>query len=70
MELTFLGTCSGTEPIEGYRHVSFTLATAGGVYFFDAGGSCAYTAHVMGIDLLAVRAVFISHTHLDHIGGL
>lgn len=70
MKLTFLGTCSGTEPIEGYRHVSFTLATDGGVYLFDAGDSCAYTAHVMGIDLLALRAVFISHTHMDHIGGL
>ena len=70
MKLTFLGTCSGTEPIEGYRHVSFALETDGGVYLFDAGDSCAYTAHVMGIDLLALRAVFISHTHVDHIGGL
>lgn len=70
MKLTFLGTCSGTEPIGGYRHVSFTVETDGGVYFFDAGESCGYTAHVMGIDMLSVRAVFISHTHMDHIGGL
>ena len=70
MKLTFLGTCSGTEPMPGTHHVSFTVETAGGVYFFDAGEGCSHTAHVMGIDLLTVRAVFISHPHMDHVGGL
>ena len=70
MKITFLGTCSGTEPMPGRRHVSFVVERNGAVYWFDAGEGCAHTAHVAGIDLLSVRALFISHTHMDHIGGL
>jgi L-ascorbate metabolism protein UlaG (beta-lactamase superfamily) len=70
MKVTILGSCSGTEPMAGRRHVSFTVETGGGVYWFDAGEGCSYTAHLLGIDLLAVRAIFITHTHMDHIGGL
>lgn len=70
MKLTFLGTCSGTEPVANYRHVAFTAERDGAVYWFDAGEGCSYTAHLAGIDLLAVKAVFISHTHMDHVGGL
>jgi len=70
MKITFLGTCSGTEPMAGRRHCSFVIEYDAGVYWFDAGESCSYTAHLAGIDLLLTRAVFISHTHIDHIGGL
>ncbi|KKK97034.1 hypothetical protein LCGC14_2656820, partial [marine sediment metagenome] len=64
------GTCSGTEPMPGRGHVSLAVETGGGVYVFDAGENCSYAAHLAGIDLLAVRAIFITHTHMDHIGGL
>lgn len=70
VKITFLGTCSGTEPVHGFRHVSFVVEFRGGVYWFDAGEGCSYTAHLMGIDLLATRAIFITHTHMDHVGGL
>jgi len=70
MRIAFLGTCSGTEPMAGARHVSLAFQAGGGVYFFDAGEGCAYTAHLLSIDLLTVRAIFISHTHWDHVGGL
>ena len=70
MQLTFLGTCAGTEPIPGRKHTSFVIEYGGKVYWFDAGSGCSYTAHLLGIDLLAVRSIFISHTHMDHIGGL
>ncbi len=70
MKITFLGTCSGTEPVPGFRHVSFAVEHNGKIFFFDAGDNCSYAAHTSGINLLKTRAVFISHTHMDHIGGL
>lgn len=70
MRLHFFGTCSGTEPKPDRRHVSFAVELPGGLYWFDAGEGCSHTAHVMGVPLLAVRKVFITHTHMDHVGGL
>jgi ribonuclease BN (tRNA processing enzyme) len=65
-----LGSCSGTEPFPDRHHTSIVLTTNGRNYFFDAGENCSHTAYVQGVDLFATRAVFISHTHYDHIGGL
>ena len=70
MKLHFLGTCSGSEPMPGRHHTSTALEISGRLYFLDAGESCSYTAHLSGLDLLATRAVIISHPHMDHIGGL
>ena len=70
MKLWFLGTCSGTEPMEGRRHASFVLETNGDLYWFDAGEGCSTTAHLLGLDLLAVKRIVISHPHMDHVGGL
>ena len=70
MKITFLGTCSGTEPFAGRHHTSIAVELGGGVYWLDAGEHCSYAAHLAGIDLLATRGIFISHTHMDHVGGL
>lgn len=70
MKLHFFGTCAGTEPMPGRKHCSFALEREGGLYWFDAGESCSYTAHIMGVDLLSIQRIFISHTHMDHVGGL
>ena len=69
-KLTFLGTCSGTEPMPDTHHTSWVLTVDGTNYWFDAGECCSHTAYTSGIDVTQVRAVFISHMHIDHIGGL
>ena len=70
IKIHILGSCSGTEPYENRHHTSVALETAKGLYWLDAGECCSYTAYLMGIDLLKTRGIFISHCHMDHIGGL
>lgn len=70
MKLCIYGSCSGTEPMADRHHTAFSLEINGQIYWFDAGESCSYTAHLMGVDLLRVSHIFISHPHMDHVGGL
>ncbi len=70
IKLTFLGTCSGTEPMPNMHHCSFVVTIDGVNYWFDAGENCSHAAYTSGIDVTKVRAVFVSHMHIDHIGGL
>lgn len=70
LKFKVLGACSGTEPMENLHHTSIALTVNDRVYFFDAGENCSHTAYTQEIDLTTTRAVFISHPHYDHIGGL
>jgi len=70
MKLYIFGTASGTEPIAGRDHTALALDVDGRIYWFDAGENCSRTAHLMGVDLLKVSDIFISHPHIDHVGGL
>jgi ribonuclease Z len=70
MKIHFLGTCSGTEPMPDRNHTSWCLEIGDKLYFFDAGEGCSRSAHLMGLDALLTKAIFISHPHIDHIGGL
>ena len=70
MKFYIFGSCSGTEPFKGRHHTAWALELNGRIYWFDAGETCSYTAHLMGVELLAVSDIFISHPHMDHVGGL
>ena len=70
MKIHTLGTSAGTQPFDGFHHTSLAVETEKGLYFLDAGECGAYTAHINGIDLLKTKAIFISHPHMDHVGGL
>lgn len=69
-KILFFGTCAGTEPIKGMHHCSLALEANGIYYWFDAGENCSRTATELGVDLLKVKTIMISHTHIDHVGGL
>lgn len=70
LKITFLGTCAGTEPMQDRHHSSFVIEISGTYYWFDAGENCSHKAYTSGIDVTKVRAVFLSHMHIDHTGGL
>ena len=70
MRIRFLGTWAGFEPTVGVRHVSFVIEEGDRSYWFDAGEMCSHSGSVAGVNMMAVRAIFISHCHIDHIGGL
>lgn len=70
MKLHTLGTSAGTQPYDGFHHTSLCIETEKAVYFLDAGECCGYTAHLSGINLQKTRAIFITHPHMDHVGGL
>jgi len=54
----------------GRHHTAIALQCAGRLYWFDAGETCSHTAYLMGLDLSTTEAIFLSHSHMDHIGGL
>lgn len=70
MKIYYLGTCSGTEPMPHTHHTSYVFEINKSLYWFDAGENAAHRAYTLGLDFLAVRGIFISHPHTDHIAGL
>lgn len=70
MNIYILGCRASYPAIPKYKHTSFVIETNDVLYWFDAGEGCSTTAHLMGIDLLKTKQIFISHPHMDHVGGL
>ena len=70
MKISIFGSCSGTLPFDGRHHTAFAITVNDRTYWFDAGENSSYTAYLMGVDLLSISDIFISHPHMDHIGGL
>ena len=70
MKITVLGSCSGTEPMPGCHQTSVAVETGGRLYFIDAGENAGYASYLGGIPQPDTAAIFITHTHMDHTGGL
>lgn len=69
MKLTVLG--SGTTVPHKERAASaYFLRSDGGSLLLDAGAECAHRMARENLDWHALDAVWISHFHLDHTGGL
>ena len=65
-----LGSGCGGLPQPGRNTTALAVETAGGLYLFDAGENAARTALAMNLDLSRVKALFVSHPHIDHVAGL
>ena len=71
MKITVLIENSAPEGLIAEHGLSFYIEYRGGRYLLDAGESGAFllNAHLLGVDLGAVKAAFLSHGHYDHGDG-
>lgn len=65
-----LGTVGGPVPLTGRHEPANLLVRAGEAHLIDAGDGAATQMTDAGVDLHALRTIWISHIHFDHIGGL
>lgn len=69
MKVTFLGTGCGY-PEKNRDYTQMAIECGGSVYLIDAGGAAFNKMLDYDIDILSLKAVFITHIHSDHINGL
>lgn len=67
--MTFLGTGPGTAQA-GKGQASILLQTPGARVLLDAGEPCSGRLLMMGFALPDLDAVWVTHAHTDHVGGL
>lgn len=69
MRIEFLGTSHG-RPEPNRKCSCILVEVAGAYYFFDMGVQAGEQLITQGIPAEAIRAVFITHMHIDHTSGL
>jgi len=67
--ITILGSSSGT-PSPSRFCSSFLLETDKEKYLFDAGEGVSFSVLRNNIDFNQINFIFITHSHIDHLGGL
>lgn len=68
MKLTFLGSGSAFS-VDNYQS-NMLIESRGKRLLFDCGGDIRWALKEQGLSLLDIDAVYISHLHADHTGGL
>ena len=69
MELFVLGT-GGMMPLPGRHLTSVLLRREGELFLFDCGEATQVSLRALNLRWKKITAIFISHTHADHITGL
>ena len=69
MRLRFLG-CGDAFGSGGRFNTCFHVAAAGEEFLIDCGASSMIALRKFGVDPNAIAAIFITHLHGDHFGGL
>lgn len=68
-EVAILGSGAGFSTIDRFC-TSVALMVGSSLYLFDSGEPAAALLRRAGIDVGALKAIFITHMHADHVGGL
>lgn len=69
LEVVFLGT-GGSTPTKRRSLPSVAIEREGEVFLFDCGEGAQRQALLYGVNIAKITAIFITHTHGDHIMGL
>jgi ribonuclease BN (tRNA processing enzyme) len=70
LHVVLLGTAGGPPPVAGRKGISTAIVVDGRIYLVDAGHGSFDQFFQAGLDAAALRGVFITHLHSDHIADL